>query len=302
MWERESGDQGNGGNGETGGTGIRGGTTDEINGLTVVTRERKLWQGKNPTLKEEGIVRRISIRSRAFGLPLGLALVLAAIGITGSARADTSQATIAGYAYAPNPITVSVGSTITWTNQDPVTHTVTSDSGVFDSGGISSGGTFSQQFNQAGTFTYHCSIHRFIKGTIIVQQAASSPTASSTTTTLANTATSVPSTPTLVPVTPTTVPTTGKTPKASKKAFLAMRVGVTYRYRPTQIKVKVGSKVTWKNASDAEHTVTSRTKGWKLNKLLKTKKSLSFVFHKTGTFKFHCRFHPGMVGKVIVHK
>jgi plastocyanin len=247
-------------------------------------------------------MRRISRRSLAFVLTLGLALILAAIGIGGSARADTTQATIVNYAFSPNPITISTGSTITWTNEtSATTHTVTSDTGTFDSGGIApSGGTFSHQFDQAGTFTYHCNIHPFMMGTIIVQQAASSPTATGTA--AASTSTTVPPTPTLVPATPTNTPPPAKTPKASKKTFLAKPAGVTYRYRPTQIKVKVGSKITWKNASNTEHSVTSRTKAWKFNKLLKTKKSLSFVFHKTGTFKFYCRFHPGMMGKVVVHK
>ena len=72
-------------------------------------------------------------------------------------------------AFSPASITVSVNTTITWTNKDAVAHTVTSNTGLFDSGSISSGGTYSHQFTTAGTFSYHCSFHSGMTGTVIVQ-------------------------------------------------------------------------------------------------------------------------------------
>jgi plastocyanin len=62
-------------------------------------------------------------------------------------------------AYGTNPLVVSVGTTITWTNNDTMAHTVTSDGNLFDSGVIASGGTFSFTFNTAGEYPYHCTIH-----------------------------------------------------------------------------------------------------------------------------------------------
>jgi plastocyanin len=62
-----------------------------------------------------------------------------------------------------------MGTTVTWTNDDGVNHTVTSDQGAFDSGPLATGQTFSQTFNQAGTFTYHCTIHPSMQGTVVVQ-------------------------------------------------------------------------------------------------------------------------------------
>jgi plastocyanin len=73
------------------------------------------------------------------------------------------------FAFSPDNITVSVGTTVTWTNNDPVTHTVTSNTGLFSSGSLPPGGTFSFTFTQAGTFQYHCSIHTTMHGTVIVQ-------------------------------------------------------------------------------------------------------------------------------------
>jgi plastocyanin len=72
-------------------------------------------------------------------------------------------------AFNPATITVSVNSTVKWTNKDGTTHTVTSTNGLFDSGNISSGGTFSHHFTSAGTFSYKCTIHSNMSGTIIVQ-------------------------------------------------------------------------------------------------------------------------------------
>jgi plastocyanin len=75
---------------------------------------------------------------------------------------------IKGSAFNPITITIKKGDTITWTNNDPVTHTVTIP-GVTDSGSIPSGQTFSFTFSNAGTFDYHCSIHTSMTGKIIVQ-------------------------------------------------------------------------------------------------------------------------------------
>jgi plastocyanin len=72
-------------------------------------------------------------------------------------------------AYAPNPMAVSVGGTITWTNSDNTTHTSTADGGAWNSGSIAPGASFSHAFPAAGTFTYHCSIHPGMVGTITVQ-------------------------------------------------------------------------------------------------------------------------------------
>ncbi len=80
----------------------------------------------------------------------------------------TADITISGFSFQPQTINVTGGTTVTWTNLDAVAHTVTSDTGLFDSGLISPGQTFSRTFNEAGTFDYHCSIHTFMTGKVIV--------------------------------------------------------------------------------------------------------------------------------------
>src|SRR5204862_4891763 len=66
----------------------------------------------------------------------------------------TVSATIVSGGYAPNPINISVGSSVTWMNNDTVAHSVVADGGSFSSGAIAPGGQYRYAFPSAGTFTY----------------------------------------------------------------------------------------------------------------------------------------------------
>ncbi|MDE1853861.1 MAG: cupredoxin family copper-binding protein [Thaumarchaeota archaeon] len=70
--------------------------------------------------------------------------------------------------YLPANFTAKVGQSVTWVNRDASAHTVTSTSGVFDSGIIASGATYSFTFTEPGTYQYYCTIHPWMKGTITV--------------------------------------------------------------------------------------------------------------------------------------
>lgn len=76
---------------------------------------------------------------------------------------------ISGLAFVPSTLTVSVGTTVTWTNKDSVSHTVTSDDNLFNSGTLATNATFEHTFNQKGTFAYHCSFHTFMTAKVIVE-------------------------------------------------------------------------------------------------------------------------------------
>jgi plastocyanin len=78
------------------------------------------------------------------------------------------SATIQNIAFSPNPITVARGSTVTWTNLDGVAHTVTADDGSWGSGTLGHGATYSHVFTSPGSYTYHCAIHSFMTGTVMV--------------------------------------------------------------------------------------------------------------------------------------
>jgi plastocyanin len=71
--------------------------------------------------------------------------------------------------FSPNPIEVKVGETMTWINDDSGRHTVTSkDDGVFDSGMMGKGQSFSFTFGKAGEYQYFCQPHPNMVGTVVV--------------------------------------------------------------------------------------------------------------------------------------
>lgn len=93
------------------------------------------------------------------------------------AVASASQSvTIQDFAFGPSSVTVNVGDTVTWTNQDDVGHTATADGGSFDTGIINNGQSGSATFDTAGTFTYYCQPHPNMKGTVVVQGASTGGT------------------------------------------------------------------------------------------------------------------------------
>jgi plastocyanin len=100
-------------------------------------------------------------------------------GASGGDSDDTSGApgevTIQDFAFAPGDLEVSVGDTVTWTNLDSTSHTVTDDTGAFASGSIAGEATFEFTFEAAGEFAYHCDFHPGMTGTVTVSEGASAP-------------------------------------------------------------------------------------------------------------------------------
>jgi plastocyanin len=127
-----------------------------------------------------------------------------------TARAGNADVSIksGGNEYHPDIVHIGVGETVTWTNDDrtlfPTNHTVTADDGSFDSGTIRERNSFDYTFTSPGSFTYHCSIHAGMSGTVVV--AARAPRTP---------------TPTVAPtrtVRPSPRPSASKSPKASPNA------------------------------------------------------------------------------------
>jgi plastocyanin len=72
-------------------------------------------------------------------------------------------------AYSPNPITVAVGTAVTWTNNDVVDHDATADDKSFATGLIAPGRSASVTLRAAGRLTYYCTLHPGMTGTLFVQ-------------------------------------------------------------------------------------------------------------------------------------
>ena len=91
-------------------------------------------------------------------------------GGTGTNNNNPNSIAISGMSF-PATTTVKVGSTVTWTNNDQMAHTVTSDDGTsFNSGSIDYGKSFSYTANTVGSFAYHCNFHSNMKATLVVTQ------------------------------------------------------------------------------------------------------------------------------------
>jgi plastocyanin len=87
----------------------------------------------------------------------------AAVSIPNNARTLTTTA------FGADPLTVAVGTTVTWTNNDTIAHNSVADGGMWNSGLINPTQSFAFKFTTAGTFTYKCTIHPGMVGTIVAQ-------------------------------------------------------------------------------------------------------------------------------------
>ncbi len=76
--------------------------------------------------------------------------------------------TIQDFKFLPANLTVKAGAKVTVTNSDSTTHTATADGGAFDTGDLNPGASKTITLGKAGTYPYHCQIHSFMKGTIVV--------------------------------------------------------------------------------------------------------------------------------------
>ncbi len=101
-----------------------------------------------------------------------LLLTVAVLAVVGApaAEAATRHVTIVRSGFLPTSITVTVGDTVTWTNNDSVGHDVTADSfSSGEPGGMAPGDTFEHTFEEAGSFDYVCTVHPGMEGTVTVE-------------------------------------------------------------------------------------------------------------------------------------
>jgi len=83
-------------------------------------------------------------------------------GGSGGCTPTATQVCMVGLSFSPTSLTVSAGTTVTWNNGSPTTHSVTSATGsadVYDSPDLGAGATFQHTYNTAGTYHYYCRFH-----------------------------------------------------------------------------------------------------------------------------------------------
>ena len=86
-----------------------------------------------------------------------------------AATGEVFRAGMRNLAYTPARIEIAAGTTVEWTNNDPLAHTVTALDKSFDSGPIESGRTWRYTFTRPGTYDFNCTPHPFMKGQVVVR-------------------------------------------------------------------------------------------------------------------------------------
>jgi plastocyanin len=181
--------------------------------------------------------------------------------------------------YSPDPITVTKGDVIEWTNNDNVMHTVTSlaDTGAtFDSSIISAGDKWTLDTGtlDAGEYDYFCTVHPFMTAKMVISESTGSAQSEPVTATV-----SIPA------------------------GAMIQSEGQIY-YDPQDLAVSVGTTVIWSNDDTAAHTVTSGADiiadGVFDSGILPAGKTFEHQFDTAGTTEYFCQVHPWMVGTVIV--
>src|SRR4051812_3549416 len=102
-------------------------------------------------------------------LVLFLSVVAFVVG-SSSAGAAPHQVTIDGFAFTPSAMTIGLGDTVTWTNMQDTTHTVTSNQGFWPEPHLAQNDTFTPPgaFKNAGGYAYRCTIHQGMTGIVRV--------------------------------------------------------------------------------------------------------------------------------------
>ncbi len=211
-----------------------------------------------------------TVSGKRVGIALIFAVVLAGMVAVGQARTAPPDVAIAiqGFAFvgpgASNTLAIPIGTKVTWTENDAGTavHSTTSDTAIWDSGLLSVGQTFSQTFNQAGTFTYHCSRHGSMTGKITVVDTSAAP---------------------------------------SEVAISIKDLAFVGPGGTNALTILAGTKVTWteNDPGVSVHSTTSDTAIWDSG-LLSAGQSFSFTFDHPGIFTYHCIRHGFMTGTITV--
>ena len=197
----------------------------------------------------------------------------------GGAASGTVNASIANRAFNPSSFSVTVGTTIVWTNNDKESHTVTARSGAFDSGNVGVGATYRTVFNTVGSFPFVCTIHPSMVGVVAVSAAGA------------------PAPPPPPPPAPPPAPAPPPPPAAGSNTIQI----IDYAFRPATITINAGTTLTWTNVGQAVHTVTAGDGSFASGNVRAGTGQYTHPFATAGTFTYICDIHPDMTATVVVN-
>lgn len=105
---------------------------------------------------------------------LAAATIMATFGFTAPVRAADMEVKIDNFTFSPDKLTVKAGTTVTWTNEDDIPHTVVATAKAFKSKVLDTNDKFSFTFTTPGSYEYFCSLHPHMKASIVVEAATGS--------------------------------------------------------------------------------------------------------------------------------
>jgi plastocyanin len=109
------------------------------------------------------------VRTAMFAGLLQLALLAPLPAVAESAAATDTHVKIDNFTFAPQHVTVKVGTTVTWINEDDIPHAIAATGKAFRSKVLDTDDKYSFTFTTAGVFEYFCSLHPHMTGTIVVE-------------------------------------------------------------------------------------------------------------------------------------
>jgi len=112
------------------------------------------------------------LRRTLIAAAFGAVVATATAFVPGRADNEPHAVTIDNFTFNPQRLTVSAGSTVTWTNKDDIPHAIASSSAQLRSQALDTDDNYSFTFTVPGTYQYFCSLHPHMTGTIVVEAAA----------------------------------------------------------------------------------------------------------------------------------
>jgi plastocyanin len=182
--------------------------------------------------------------------------------------------------FAPGTLTVRAGTTVRWVNAGQVPHTATASGGVFDSGFVNAGGTFSTRISTPGTYSYTCIIHPGMAGRLIVTDAQGQAP------------------PPVSPVPDARPNDTGSDSEGPDDAGTTFEM-IDFDYAPRDFTARPGEEILWINTGEAPHTVTARDGSFDSG-IVMAGGEFKLVVDKPGIYEYYCALHPQMVGTLTV--
>jgi len=128
-------------------------------------QEDQFWKGNRKMTKKNMWIAATPVMITMLLLSAGSPSVTA----NDQPTAATAEVKVDNFSFGPETLTVTAGTTVTWTNRDDIPHTVVSTDGVFKSKVRDTDEKFSYTFTKAGTYPYFCSVHPKMTGKVVVQ-------------------------------------------------------------------------------------------------------------------------------------